>query len=234
MGCILSPDRAKLVLDLAARAIAQVCAGTKVWGRSDLRRILSTLCADDWAGTFNEEQDLQAAWGIWKAWAAASECSIFFLPTLLVAKSCPDALHRLMNSPHNEPRAAADGGTSPRKRPAEAPADDNNATDVNQVVSNTATQCSAEIFPITTSHTHPITTPESSVTSSRHEHRSHNGIVEVLPKGWSLHESAYFDAQQVTLQDLHRSRSASADHIDIGLKPSITGPERAHKKTLRA
>ena len=119
-----------------------------------------------------------------------------------------------MNSPHTQDQPPADGGNSQRKRPADGPADDSNVVDDNHVISSTANQCSAEILPTITSHTHPITTPESSVTSSRHEHRSHNGIVGVLPKGWSLHESAYFDAQQVTLQDLHRSRSASADHID--------------------
>ena len=119
-----------------------------------------------------------------------------------------------MNSPHTQDQPPADGGNSQRKRPAEAPADEGNAVDDNQVVSNTATQCSAEIFPITTSHPHPITTPESSVTSSRHEHRSHNGIVSDPRKVGSLQKNASFDAQQLTLQGLRKSQSASADHED--------------------
>ena len=76
MGCVLSPDRAKFVLDLATVAICMICKGAKVWARSDRRRILSILCADDWVGTFNEASDMIMAWEIWQAWAAASGCTL--------------------------------------------------------------------------------------------------------------------------------------------------------------
>ena len=76
MGCVLSPDRAKLVLDLAARAIEAVCSGAKVWGREDLKRIIQTLFADDWCGVFNCAEDMRRAWTVWKAWAKVSGCKL--------------------------------------------------------------------------------------------------------------------------------------------------------------
>ena len=119
-----------------------------------------------------------------------------------------------MNSPHTHDQAPADGGNAQRKRPAEGPAEDNPADDNDQVKTNTATQSSAENFPTTTSHPHTITTPEPSVTSSRHEQRSHNGSDSDPRKVGSLQKIASFDAQQQTLQGLRKTDPASADRGD--------------------
>ena len=119
-----------------------------------------------------------------------------------------------MNSPQTHDQAPADGGNAQRKRPAEGPAEDNPADDNDQVKTNTATQSSAENFPTTTSHPHTITTPEPSVTSSRHEQRSHDGSDSDPRKVGSLQKIASFDAQQQTLQGLRKTDPASADRGD--------------------
>ena len=119
-----------------------------------------------------------------------------------------------MNSPQTHDQTPADGGNAQRKRPAEGPADDNTAGNDNQVISNIATISSADNVSTTTSHLHSTTTPESSVTSSRHEHQSHNGIVSGPRKVGSLQKNASFDAQQLTLQGLRKTQSDSADRED--------------------
>ena len=75
MGCVLSPDKAKLLLNTVVVAIAAVCRGFKLWGHDEeggldaLRaRVAQVAFADDWIGMFESEADLRKAWDIWRIW----------------------------------------------------------------------------------------------------------------------------------------------------------------------
>ena len=74
MGCVLSPDKAKLFLNTVLVAIKAVCSGISLWGyaEGEARRIKQAAYADDWCGVFSSEQDLQRAWRVWTAWEAIS------------------------------------------------------------------------------------------------------------------------------------------------------------------
>ena len=78
MGCVLSPDKAKLLLDSVIVAIDAVCKGVRLWGYGDdavantWRRIAELAFADDWLGTFSSEDDLRRAWSIWQTWEVIS------------------------------------------------------------------------------------------------------------------------------------------------------------------
>ena len=74
MGCVLSPDKAKLFLNSVLTAIKSVCTGVSLWGygKDELRKLVHAAYADDWCGTFSSEQDLKKAWEVWRAWEAIS------------------------------------------------------------------------------------------------------------------------------------------------------------------
>ena len=78
MGCVLSPDKAKLLLNTLVVAINAVCKGFRWWGCSEdeiegLRSEVAQLAfADDWLGIFESEAELRKAWSVWKVWEAIS------------------------------------------------------------------------------------------------------------------------------------------------------------------
>ena len=78
MGCVLSPDKAKILLNTVFVAIQAVCKGVRLWGHGEeaenraWRAIVQAGFADDWCGAFASERDLQRAWSIWRIWEDAS------------------------------------------------------------------------------------------------------------------------------------------------------------------
>ena len=77
-----------------------------------------------------------------------------------------------MSAPNNNEQAPAEDGNAQRKRPAEAPPEDSQAEDTQQVKSTKEFQNLSQSPYTTAPHFHIITTPLSSVTSSRHQHHS--------------------------------------------------------------
>ena len=79
MGCPLSTDRAKLLLNSALVAIAAHVKGVRLWGtdgRVDWARLCSLAYADDWAGVFESVEELRKAWSIWVAWEQITGCKL--------------------------------------------------------------------------------------------------------------------------------------------------------------
>ena len=77
MGEVLSPDRAKIMLNSILWAIKLHVHGVALFGFGEdeegcIRAIASLAYADDWAGTFSSEVDLQRAWAIWSVWVPIS------------------------------------------------------------------------------------------------------------------------------------------------------------------
>ena len=78
MGCVLSPDRCKLLLNSVIVAIDAICKGVRLWGHGDegdvdtWRRIAQVAFADDWCGSYSTVGELRKAWSIWRAWEAIS------------------------------------------------------------------------------------------------------------------------------------------------------------------
>ena len=71
MGCVLSPDEAKLVLNTVVVAISMVAKGVRLWGSCSegvWRRILQMAYVDDWAGAFESKAQLHKAWMVWRVW----------------------------------------------------------------------------------------------------------------------------------------------------------------------
>ena len=75
MGCVLSPDRAKLLLNTILVAINATCKGVPLWGYDEdglNREITQMMFADDWLGVFSSVAMLRRAWAIWRCWEAAT------------------------------------------------------------------------------------------------------------------------------------------------------------------
>jgi hypothetical protein len=77
MGEVLSPDRAKIILNSILWAIKLHVHGVQLFGFGEdeegcIRAIASLAYADDWAGTFGSETDLKRAWAIWSVWVPIS------------------------------------------------------------------------------------------------------------------------------------------------------------------
>ena len=77
MGEVLSPDRAKIILNSILWAIKLHVHGVQLFGFGEdeegcIRAIASLAYADDWAGTFSSETDLKRAWAIWNVWVPIS------------------------------------------------------------------------------------------------------------------------------------------------------------------
>jgi hypothetical protein len=77
MGEVLSPDRAKILLNSILWAIRLHVHGVALFGFGEdedglIRAIASLAYADDWAGTFSSETDLRRAWSVWNAWVPIS------------------------------------------------------------------------------------------------------------------------------------------------------------------
>ena len=75
MGCVLSPDRAKLILDTVVVAIRLHTRGVLPWGGGG-RSISQLVYCDDWLGVFVELCDLLAAWAVWSVWEVVSGCRL--------------------------------------------------------------------------------------------------------------------------------------------------------------
>ena len=77
MGEVLSPDRAKIMLNSILWAIKLHVHGVALFGFGEdeegcIRAIASLAYADDWAGTFSSAADLHRAWAIWSVWVPIS------------------------------------------------------------------------------------------------------------------------------------------------------------------
>ena len=82
MGCVLSPDRAKLLLNSIIAAIDLVAKGVTLFGHSyderarTLAHCVQVAFADDWVGCFQDEAQLRRAWEMWACWEAISGSEI--------------------------------------------------------------------------------------------------------------------------------------------------------------
>jgi hypothetical protein len=89
MGCVLSPDKAKIFLNTVLVAIQAVCKGVRLWGFNTgdeaIRAVVQAGYADDWAGTFESERDLNRAWDVWRLWAKVSGSKLGIKGTLKTA-----------------------------------------------------------------------------------------------------------------------------------------------------
>ena len=75
MGCPLSPDRAKLLLNTIVVAIAAYAKGVVAFGETAeemCHRVMQLLYADDWCGVFGSLEQLRRAWRCWTVWEVAS------------------------------------------------------------------------------------------------------------------------------------------------------------------
>ena len=75
MGCVLSPDRAKLILDTVVVAIRLHTRGVLPWGGNG-KSISQLVFCDDWLGIFDTLEDLLAAWAVWCVWELVSGCRL--------------------------------------------------------------------------------------------------------------------------------------------------------------
>ena len=73
MGCVQSPNKAKIFIDAVIRAIAMICKGVPLWGSAEgtEQEVLQVAFGDDWLGCFEAEADVRRAWSIWRGWALA-------------------------------------------------------------------------------------------------------------------------------------------------------------------
>ena len=87
MGCVLSPDKAKILLNSIVAAISLHIKGVRLFGwgeaeRAETWRCIAQLCyADDWCGTFHSAAEARAAWAIWKAWEPITGCKLGVNPS---------------------------------------------------------------------------------------------------------------------------------------------------------
>ena len=78
MGCVLSPDRAKIMLNSIILAIRATCSGVRLWGHGaeddvdTWRRISQVAFADDWLGFFYSARDIRRGWALWRSWELIS------------------------------------------------------------------------------------------------------------------------------------------------------------------
>ena len=76
MGCVLSPDEAKILLNTCIVAIEQVARGYRCFGSVEVdgawRRVLNLLYADDWCGVCESQAEMERAWDCWRLWEPIS------------------------------------------------------------------------------------------------------------------------------------------------------------------
>jgi len=73
MGCVLSPNHARMILTAISVAVAAVSSGVKIWGcEKKARRVVDTMMADDWLGFNVTEKSLREQWRVWVDYALAS------------------------------------------------------------------------------------------------------------------------------------------------------------------
>ena len=88
MGCVLSPDKSRLLLNSIAIAIRAKAKGVRLWGFDDprgpsseqaaiaWRAIEQLLFGDDWCGVFSSASEVTKAWEMWRAWEAITGSKI--------------------------------------------------------------------------------------------------------------------------------------------------------------
>ena len=88
MGCVLSPDKSRLLLNSIAIAIRSKAKGVRLWGFDDprgpsgeqaavaWRAIEQLLFGDDWCGVFSSASEVVKAWEMWRAWEAVTGSKI--------------------------------------------------------------------------------------------------------------------------------------------------------------
>lgn len=82
MGCVLSPDKAKVLLNSALVAIQVVCKGVRLWGHSTAeqdrvwRSILQMCYADDHLAACTSVVELRKVWAVWQCWELVSGCKL--------------------------------------------------------------------------------------------------------------------------------------------------------------
>ena len=88
MGCVLSPDKSRLLLNSIAIAIRAKAKGVRLWGFSDprgpsseqaavaWRAVEQLMFGDDWCGCFASAAEVVKAWEMWRAWEAVTGAKI--------------------------------------------------------------------------------------------------------------------------------------------------------------
>ena len=82
MGCVLSPDKAKVLLNSVLVAIQVVCKGVRLWGHSTAeqdrvwRSILQMCYADDHLAACTSVVELRKVWAVWQCWEIVSGCKL--------------------------------------------------------------------------------------------------------------------------------------------------------------
>ena len=82
MGCVLSPDKAKILLNSVLVAIQAVCKGVRLWGHrpqeqdAAWRAILQMCYADDHLAACSSEAELRNVWATWQCWELVSGCKL--------------------------------------------------------------------------------------------------------------------------------------------------------------
>ena len=75
MGCVLSPDKAKLLLNTVVVAIRAYVRGVRLAGCAG-RTVASVCYCDDWLGVHESEADLWGCWHVWRTWSLVSGCKL--------------------------------------------------------------------------------------------------------------------------------------------------------------
>ena len=126
MGCVLSPDKAKILLNTVLVAIQAVAKGVRLWGfgadqqESAWRAILQLCYADDHLATFTSEAELKKAWSIWRLWAPITGCSLGVKKKLKTVVTGVRYVDGKAKSMHDPKLRRADGSYVPFARHDEA------------------------------------------------------------------------------------------------------------------
>ena len=79
MGEVLSPDKARILLNTVLWAIILTVRGVPMHGydlEGAARYVVSMAYADDWAGTMLLEPEMHKVWMVWASWAPISGCKL--------------------------------------------------------------------------------------------------------------------------------------------------------------
>ena len=91
-GCVLSPSRAKLLLNTLVVAIRAHVRGFRLW-QAQGRSVSQLVYCDDWLGCLESPEELVRTWEIWDSWCLASGCK----PGIVGAEKTAVAAVRFVN-----------------------------------------------------------------------------------------------------------------------------------------
>ncbi len=74
-GCVLSPSRAKLLLNTLVVAIRAHVRGFRLW-QAKGRSVSQLVFCDDWLGCLESPDELVRAWELWDTWCLTSGCQL--------------------------------------------------------------------------------------------------------------------------------------------------------------